>query len=274
MRAVALVTTALTLAILTIAAPAMAVVTFFDVISDSVAVAGPPYPTSCHRTDVAHEASGVFERDGQLALGVRSATDGAGSPLSIELRAGEAHVPGCNFEEDTHFDVIYCSDPDGAALPSESVVAVFIELTSFGGRRGKLVTLHPELPITDPGRFFDTHSGASSLEIVCRVEFDRGVQHELTLRGELPEGLSLTSTAIVIREQSLESGGRADPTVVDSYFTANPDGFFDIRLRLEGAACLDDLSTVLSLTFSGRFLGGTSPVEATTWGAIKALYDN
>jgi hypothetical protein len=272
MRAVAFVIAAVTLLLLVPASPAIAVITFFDVISDSEVVAGPPYPTSCHRTDVAHESSGVFERDGQLALGVRKATDGAGGTLSMELRAGEAHVPGCNFEEDVHFDIVYCFDPDGTAYPSESAVAVLIELTSFGGRPGKLVALRPELPVTDPGRFFDTNSGGSSFEIDCLVEFNRGVLHELTLRGELPDGLSLTNTSTVIREQSLEDGGRADPTLVDSYFTANPDGFFDVRLRLEGEAGFEDLSTILSLTFSGRFLGGTSPAKATTWGAIKAMF--
>ena len=272
MRAVALVIAAVTLLLLVPASPAIAVITFFDVISDSEVVAGPPYPTSCHRTDVAHESSGVFERDGQLALGVRKATDGAGGTLSMELRAGEAHVPGCNFEEDIHFDIVYCFDPDGAAYPSESAVAVLIELTSFGGRPGKLVALRPELPVTDPGRFFDMNWGGSSLEIVCRVEFGRGVVHELTLSGELSEELSLMSAAVVVREQSLASGGRVDPTLVDSYFTANPDAFFDIRVRLEGEAGFEDSSTVLSLNLSGRFLGGTSPVEATTWGAVKAIF--
>jgi len=57
------------------------------------------------------------------------------------------------------------------------------------------------------------------------------------------------------------------------YFTANPDGFFDVRRCLEGDAGFEDLSPLLSLCFRGLFLGGTSPVESTAWGAIKALHN-
>jgi hypothetical protein len=272
MRNIGAIGTAVTVVLLFLVSPAMAVITFFDVISDSEVVAGPPYPTTCHRTDVAHESSGVFERDGQLAIGVRKATDCAGSALGMELLTGDCHVPGCDFEEDTYFDVVYDLDPGGAVFPAQSAITLLLELTSFGGRPGRLLTLHPELPVTDPGRFFDMNWGGSSLEIVCRVEFGRGVLHELTLSGELSEELSLMNAAVVVREQSLESAGRTDPTLVDSYFTANPDAFFDIRVRLEGEAGFEDSSTVLSLNLSGRFLGGTSPVETTSWGAIKAMF--
>ncbi len=272
MRSIAAIGTVATMILTFMASPAMAVLSFFDVISDSEVIAGPPYPTSCHRTDVAHESSGLFERDGQLALGVRRATDCAGGILSMELRADECHAPGCGFEESTHFDVVYYGDPGGAAGPSQSAVSFMVELTSLRGLPGKLIALHPELPVTDPGRFFDSYWDRSSLALVCQVEFDHGVRHELTLYAELPPGLGLTRTTVAIREHTIESGGRVDPTLVNSFFSANPDGFFDVKFRLEGDAGFEDSSTVLSLTFSGRFLGGTSPVEATTWGAIKSHY--
>lgn len=274
MRGSGLITTAVTLALLATATTAIAAVSSFDVISDLEVVTGPPYPTACYRTDVAHETSGVFERDGQLALVVIRTEDEAGLPLGTDLRADVDHVPECEFGEDTHFDITYCADPGGAAFPTESAIDLLIELTSFGRQPGKLIALHPELPITDPGRFFGTFVDDSSVEIVCRVEFSWGVEHELLLHGDMPEGLHLTDATVVILEQSLEGGQRADPTEVTSYFTSNPDGFFDVRFHIEGDAGFEDLSPLLSLTLSGRFLGRTSPVESTTWGAVKALYSN
>ena len=273
MRGNGLITTVATLALLAMASTAIAALSFFDIVSDLPVVTGPPYPTACYRTVVAHETSGIFERDGQLALGIRRATDGAGQPLGTDLRASEDHAPGCDFGEDTHFDVTYCADPGGVVFPTEIAVDLLIELTSLGGRPGELVALHPALPITDPGRFFDVLLDGASAKILCHVEFSPGVGHELSFRAVVPEELTLTNAAVVIREQSLGDGQRADPTDVGSYFTANPEGFFNVRLRLEDGAGLEDLSPLLSLTLSGRFLGGTSPVEGTTWGAIKALYN-
>jgi len=274
MRGSGLITTVATLALLAVASTTVAALSFFDVVSDLEVVTGPPYPTACHRTDVAHEISGTFERDGQLALGVRRAADGAGDPLGTNLRPIEDHVPGCDFAEDLHFNVTYCAGPDSAAFPAESVIWLLIELTSLDGEPGKLLALHPELPIVDPERFFDVFLDDSSVELVCHVEFNRRVEHEISLRVDTPEGLHLADAAVVILEQNLEDGQRADPTNVGSFFTANPDGFFDVRLRLESDAGFDDCLPLLSLTFNGHFLGGTSPVEATTWGAIKALYNN
>lgn len=274
MRGSGLITTVATLALLALVSTAVAAPSFFDVVSDLEVVTGPPYPTTCHRTDVAHETSGTFERDGQLALGVRRAADGAGDPLGTNLMAIEGHVPGCDFAEDLHFNVTYCADPDSAAFPTEAAIDLLIELTSLDGEPGALLALHPELPIVDPARFFDVFSGDSSAELVCHVEFSRDAVHEISLRVDTPEGLHLADAAVVILEQSLEDGQRTNPTNVGSYVSANPDGFFDVRLRLETDAGFDDSLPLLSLTFNGHFLGGTSPVEATTWGAIKALYSN
>jgi hypothetical protein len=272
MRGNGLITTAATLALLVMASTAVAALSFFDVVSDLETVTGPPYPTACHRTDVAHETSGMFERDGRLALGIRGVVDGAGTPLGTNLAPLEDHVPGCDFMEDSHFDVTYCAGSDGAAFPTESAIGLLIELTSLDGRPGKLIALHPELPVVDPERFFDVFSGDSSVEFVCHVEFDRGVVHEISLRADTSEGLHLADAAVVILEQNLENELRADPANVGSYFSAHPDGFFDVRLRLERDADFDDSLPLLSLTFSGHFLGGTSPVETTTWGAIKTLF--
>ncbi len=273
MRGSGLITTVATLALLAMASTAVAALSFFAVISDLEVVTGPPYPTACHRTDVAHETSGTFEGDGQLALGVRRAVDGAGDPLGTDLRPLETHVPGSDFAEDSHFDVTYCAGPDGAAFPTEITINLLIELTAPDGEPGKLLALHPELPIVDPERFFDVFSDDSSVELVCHVEFGRGVVHEISLRADTPEGLRLADAAVVILEQNLEDGQRMDPTNVGSYFTAHPDAFFDVRLQLQSDAGFDDSLPLLSLSFSGQFLGGTSPVEATTWGAIKALYN-
>lgn len=273
MRSSGLMTTVATLALLAMASTAVAALSFFAIISDLEVVTGPPYPTACHRTDVAHETSGLFERDGQLALGIRRAADGAGNPLGTNLISVEGHVPGCDFIEDSRFDITYCAGSDGAAFPSESAIKLLIELTSLDGEPGKLIALHPELPIVDPERFFDVSSGDSSVEFVCRVEFSRGIVHEISLRADTPEGLLLADATVVILEQNLEDSQRTDPTNVGSYFTAHPDGFFDVRFRLESDAGFDDSLPLLSLTFSGHFLGGTSPVEATTWGAIKAFYN-
>ena len=272
MRGSGLIIAVATLALLAMASTAVAALSFFAIISDLEVVTGPPYPTACHRTDVAHETSGLFERDGQLAFGIRRAVDGAGDPLGTELRPLEGHVPGCDFIEDSHFDVTYRADPDGAAFPTESAINLLIELTSLDGKPGTLIALHPELPIVDPQRFFDVFSDDSSVELVCHVEFDRGVVHEISLRADTPEGLRFADATVVILEQDLEDGPRADPTNVGSYFSARPDGFFDVRLRLDSDAGFDDSLPVLSLTFSGQFFGGTSPVETTTWGAIKTLF--
>ena len=272
MRSSGLITTVATLALLAMASTAVAAPSFFAIISDLEVVTGPPYPTACHRTDVAHETSGLFERDGRLALGIRRAADGAGDPLGTDLRPVESHVPGCDFIENSRFDVTYCAGLDGAAFPTESAVSLLIELTSLGGRSGTLIALHPELPIVDPERFFNVFLDDSSVELVCHVEFDRGVVHEISLRADTPEGLRFADATVVILEQNLEDGQRTDPTNVGSYFTANPDGFFDVRLRLESDADFDDSLPLLSLTFSGHFLGGTSPVETTTWGTVKTLF--
>ena len=273
MRGSGLTTTVATVALLAMASTAVAALSFFAIISDLEVVTGPPYPTACHQTYVAHEASGLFERDGQLALGVRGAVDGAGGPLGTDLMSVEDHAAGCDFEEDSHFDVTYRADPDGAAFPAESAINLLIELTSLDGEPGKLIALRPELPIVDPERFFDVFSDESSVELVCHVEFGHGVVHEISLRADTPEGLHLADAAVVILERYPEDGPRTDPMDVGSYFTAHPNGFFDVHLRLESDAGFDGLAPLLSLTFSGQFLGGTSPAETTTWGAIKALYN-
>ena len=257
-----------------VASPALAAMSYFDVVSELEVVAGPPYPTTCHRTDVAHENSGVFERDGQLALGVRRAIDSEGNHIATDLRPFGEHAPGEDFGDHKHFEVLYCADPDGPGFPPESTIALLMELTAFGGRPGKLVTLHPELHVTDPGRFFEVSEGPSSVDIVCQVVFGRGILHELTLQADLPDEMLLTGARLTVREQSLESVPRSDPLEMDSYFSAAPDAFFDLRLSVGCVAYVEDHAPVVSLTFSGRFMGGTSPVEDTTWGAIKALYGN
>lgn len=272
MRAAGVVGTAAMIVLLAVASPAMAVTSFFDVVSDTDIVAGPPYPTACHRTDVAHESSGVFERDGQLALGIRRAADGEGNHIGSDLRPCGEQALNEEFWEHTHFDLMYCPDPDGNPCPEEKTVTFLVELTAFGGRPGKLIALHPEVHVTDPLRFFDSFSTAQSLNVVCQVEFDRGVLHELTLHADLPEGTTLSGARLTVREQTLESSGRADVDLVDSYFTANPDACFDVRLSVEGGTHPDDVEPIMSLTFSGRFLGGISPVEDMTWGAIKAIF--
>jgi len=73
MRGTLHIAAAAALALLVAAAPSGAILSFFDVVSDSEVIAGPPYPTACHRANVAHEVNGAFERDGQLAIGVRRA---------------------------------------------------------------------------------------------------------------------------------------------------------------------------------------------------------
>jgi hypothetical protein len=111
-------------------------------------------------------------------------------------------------------------------------------------------------------------------EITCRVEFDRGCEHELELLGEVPEGLTLTGVTVALGEPDTGGSRRTHPREETDFFTTHPDGLFDVLFHVAGVEGLDDQSELLSLTFNGRFIGGVSPVESTTWGAVKALYDN
>lgn len=258
---------------LLVATPSGAVLSFFDIVSDSEVVAGPPYPTVCHRTDVAHEASGAFERDGQLAVGVRRAVDGDGNYIGIDLRASGVHASGSGFWESSCFDAMYCPGPGGGHLANESRLDVLVELTADDDTPGRLVALFPEFDVRDPLRYFDIHLHSSSAELLCLVEFDRGVRHKLTFLAELPPTMGLTSATVEILPQTL-GGRRADPTEVASYFTARPDAIFDVRMQLKGDSGFDEPLPLMSVTVSGQFIGGISPVEETSWGAVKALFSD
>jgi len=252
----------------------MAVLSFFDVISDSEIIAGPPYPTSCHRAYLAHETSGDFECDGQLAIGIRRAADGDGNHIETELLAGGDHASGSGFWENSCFEAMFHPPTDGGALTEGSELSFLLELTADGEAPGKLVAIHPERHVRDPLRYFELHVTGWSVEILCLVELGRGVRHELTFLAELPQAADLTEARVEILPQTLREEGRADPTEPGGYFTARPDAVFDIALRLDGDPDFDETAPLMSVTVSGRFLGGASSVEATTWGAVKALFDN
>jgi len=262
------------LALLTTAAPSVAALSFFDVITESEIVAGPPYPTDCHRAYVAHETSGEFECDGQLAIGIRRATDGYGNHIDTGLVVGGDHPSGAGFQQNSCFDAMFHPPQQGGALPEGSGLSFLLELTADGEAPGRLVAIHPDRHVRDPLRYFDLYVTGWSAEILCLVEFGRGVGHELTFLAELPQTVELTAARVRILPQTLSGSRRVDPTEAGTYFTARPDAVFDIDLELDGGPDLDEAEPLMSITVSGRFLGGVSPVEATTWGAIKALYDD
>ena len=98
-------------------------------------------------------------------------------------------------------------------------------------------------------------------------------QGRLLLDGDFNEYVAMLDRRLRAETMDLTSYG-ADPTEAGTYFTARPDAVFDIDLGLDGGPDFDEMETLMSITVSGRFLGGVSPAEATTWGAIKALYDD
>lgn len=272
MRAAAVLTLTTVLSLAATSSPATAVLSYFDVISDGEIITGPPYPTACHRADVAHEAMGVFERDGQAALGVRRARDSAGRDIGVDLRAVDLGS-GDGFWATTCFEFMHRGGAEGPALSPESRIDLMVELTDHDGRPGKLVVLHPERHVVDPERYFDVSLNGTSLELLCRVDLGGGIVHELSLLAELPPGLTLADSEVAILEQRIESGDRSEPTLAETYFSGTPDGLFDVRLLLATDSSFDGLLPMVSLTVSGRFLGGMSPVRETTWGAVKALYN-
>ena len=270
MRCTGLIATVVAISIA--ASPAAAVLSYFENVSEHDVVTGPPYPTLCHRADVAHEAYAAFERDGQLALGIRRALDTAGDVLCMDLDAVAGQAPVDGFNDNAAFELRYDPNPEGTRATRELRVVLLAELTAAGGRPGKLKTLHAEFPVLDPTRFFDVHVSGVSAELTCQVEFDHGIMHELTLLAELPPGVLATDARVIIREQSLESGRNGRQVLVDGFFSGSPDANFDVVLTLECDENLCEPELLASLTFSGRFLGGLSPVEATSWGAIKSHY--
>ena len=262
------------LALLTTAAPSVAALSFFDVITESEVVAGPPYPTDCHRAYVAHETSGEFECDGQLAIGIRRATDGDGNYIDTGLLVGGDHPPGAGFQQNSCFDAMFHPPQQGGALPEGSGFSFLLELTTDGVAPGRLVAIHPDRHVRDPLRYFEFCVTGWSAEILCLVEFGRGVRHELTFLAELPQTVGLTAARVKILPQTPGAGRRTDPTEPRTYFTARPDAAFDLAFSLDGGPDFDETEPLMSITVSGRFLGGVSPAEATTWGAIKALFDD
>jgi hypothetical protein len=218
--------------------------------------------------------SGVFERDGQIALAVRSATDAGGLPIGTDLLATGGDPPGDGFSDHSTFSARYSEAPPGAGISSDASLELLFELTSPDGRPGRLVTLFPALPWSDPHRYFDVRTDGARAEIMCRVEFERGCEHELELQGEVPEDLTLTGATVALREPGTGGARRTRPREETGFFSTHPDGFFDVRFHVAGEEAFADQSELLSLTLTGRFVGGVSPVESMTWGAVRALYQN
>jgi hypothetical protein len=254
------------------APPAAGVSSFFETVSEHEVVGGPPYPTACHLTDVAHEAYATFERDGQLALAIASALDESGA-ASLELRWAGGPTPGGGFQSDTSFDLWY--DPAGEGERTGSTVLADLNgtLEAASGSAGKLDALHAELPLADPLRYFEVCVTDVSAEFTCRVDLSHGVVHELTLLAEVPADVSVAGARVAIRPQTIEDNRHGQPTLADSYFSSQPDADFDTILILKTDEDDVEAQLLATITITGRYLGGTSPVERTSWGKIKTLYD-
>jgi hypothetical protein len=266
--------TAAIAAILLAAPPqsALAVPSFFDIITGTEVITGPPYPTACHRAQVAHQSAGVFEHDGSLALGIRRAADGMGAPIGVDLVPLGGEPSSRGFADNTSFEARFRSDRSSTAAADANLRLLF-ELTGVDGQPGRLLTLHSDIPFPDPGRFFSLTCNDSWMEITCLVQFACGVEHELEIVVELPMGLMLSDNSVDVTRRATGHDGRTDPQEEHEFFTAHPEALFVVGLRVSGDQPFANQSPLFTLTLTGRFLGGPSPVEARTWGAIKALYD-
>jgi len=259
-------------AVLLAATPAAAANSYFEITSAGEVVSGPPYPTVWHGADVAHEANTNYERDGRLALGIRRAFDGVGDVPCLDLKCLEDSPPGGGFDVSTGFELRYDADREGDGATDEFRVVLMAELYAAGGRPGRLAVFDDSVPIVDPGRYFDAHVSGVSAEFTGCVQFDRGIKHELSFLIEVPTGVTLTEARVIVREQTLDSARSGSPELITSYFVDNPEARFDVVLTLTVDDSLCDPELLAALTLSGRFLGGSSPVQETTWGGIKARY--
>jgi hypothetical protein len=265
-------TAAAAAALLLSAGPAAAALSFFDLVSGGEAIAGPPYPTTCHRADVAHAASGIYERDGELAIGVQHALRTEGGHIGVVLRASDNDSTGHSFCENTGFTAVLARDEEPP--PMDIRLTFLLELRGADGTPGTLVALQADRHVCDPLRYFGVHEHGCSAEVLCQVEFARGVRHELRFRAELPSGVALTDVSLGVLPHRVSLDGRSDAAVAETYFTARPNALFVVRLGFVDDSGVDRSELVTSMTVSGRFLGGTSPVEPESWGAIKSLFRN
>jgi hypothetical protein len=264
--------TAVVLLVLMVAATATAVLSYFENVSDQMVVAGPPYPTEYHLTDVAHEASQAFERDGQLSLDIARALGASGAIVSVDLQCMCDQRPDDGFHENTSFELKYYPEPGSERTPTVLRVDLHSILTAVSGRRGTLDALHPDLPPADPSRYFDVVMTEMSAELTCRVRFDRGITHELTLLVEASAGVTLPDALVTVRPETIAGARCGQPSLADTYFTSHPGADFETTLIVETVGDVQGDQPLATLTYTGRFLGGSSPVEASSWGEIKSLY--
>jgi hypothetical protein len=263
---------AVVVCVLLSASTAAAAFSYFDNVSDFSVVAGPPYPTACHLTDVAHEVSSAFECDGRLSIAVERAFKASGATVRLDLRCLDDEPHGGGFAEDTALELTYDPGYESERTASTLRVDLHSVLTATCGHACTLEALRPELLPADPARYFDVIQTGVSAEVTCRVGFDRGVTHELTLLVETPGGVTLEDVGVFIRPQTLSGQRHGQPSPADSYFTSAPHADFDTALVFETEVQSDEDWPLATLTFSGRFIGGSSPADATSWGKIKSLY--
>lgn len=239
------------------ASVAMAVDSFFDIWTDLSVFRGPPYPTTVHQGDIAHMAAAGPTLDGHEGVALVQCHNAA-SLVDIPTLFGAGDNGGAagNYGVDSFFDILYdaAADSGGCEFCVDSFFDVCYSITTDTGGPGTLVPVSPQFPLGDPRRFFDVFSVDSFFDITYRIEFGNGLLHEVQLHGTVPAGLRLTNVQVM----------PPDPFSVDS--------FFDVLVDITQDTPPDYNNPVLSIHQTGLFLGGTVPVDETTWGGVKALY--
>ena len=256
MRRVATVALITGAALLSFAAPAAAIESFFDVFTEVPCIG--VTPSAAHIQGIGHMSGGAFHLDLMENTILRNVgfNDSGGTHPPMEGRSLNGLPPGVPWTE-SFFDIYYRIDmaPGQPTWSPDSFFDIFYELDMPGAGPAQLVPLHPLLPPNDPMSFFDIFVGDSFFDIYYRVGVGPGGGcQELHCHGECPPGYHPVNMSVQI------------PSAPSSFF----DVFFE--LTSDPGASLPSDQKVLRITTTGEYLTGPVAVQAVTWGTVKSLY--
>jgi hypothetical protein len=252
-------------------APAGALDTAFDLLTEGPVVSGPPYPTVPHRIEVAHVEPLSTEADGEMRLRLELALveEQGVIPARLRITEQEGNEDGTASSLDVR---VSCPDEIGAnSLPGRAVLRLQAELLSRGSTPARLLAVRPELPVTDPLRFFDVATSPDSLRITFLIEFLPGIRHGLTLAGRSGPSLSVSDVDISVIDRVSDCRADVDRRLEGSFFLETADAVFDLTVTLEGEAG-GSPNAMVALTARGDFLSGPSCVESSSWGRVKSSF--
>jgi len=234
------------------AATASAQDSFFDIATSSVEYSAPPYPAGPHSGTIGKmESDGTIVADGAFDVmvgDVSEQTSGNSVPTTFGAR------PTNGWSVDSFFDIAYDIGAS-ADFAVDSFFDIAVDIAPAAGGTGMLVPLHPELPLNDPGRYFDTQVVDSFFDIEYRIDFSTGGTFNLRNHVSVPEGLRVTNLVI---------GPHNGEFTVDSFF----DIAYDVAV--DGAQAPGTILATMGMT--GTYEPDVVAVETGRWGDVKAMF--